>query len=580
MPALTQTSSVTPRPTAWSGAVTLNQVDPASGIQSLTLSLTGTEASTVSVINYDLVPAVFDSTTYGSVTLARPDGAPWLFAAPDAALHGTLPAAPASGAAPVLLSSAGSATSSVGFHPAQTSSADAALLLGTGQVSLPVTASARLHATGPGNLSAQFTSQAGADVSLTAATANGDTGAAGSLQAVYFVSPNIGLIDVFGGTLLTKTQTLTAADALTGAATALSFDPFNPALGKLQRVNIRVSADASGTAQIENLDPVAGSATLGAAASVTVSGTDGTAIATSSASFTTTRQLAAFDGTADFGGASASAITEAASGARLTSGAGVVAGTGLAAYQSGPVTLTVARTGVTTLDAPGNFDVNTALQAGATVTVTYSYYAPTPPATVPAPSGLSYTDTATHGSGTLTGDAYAGPVAGLAPQYIWASPDGVALSWAASNVFLHGGAGDDALAVSGGSNVLDGGTGSNFLVGASGADGGHDTFFVDARGAGTTWSTVANFHAGDVAAVFGFHAGTSTMPLAASDGVAGYTGLTLHSETAGAGTGVNASLTFAGITQAAADAHFTFSTGTIGAGTSTSTDYLLIQWDH
>ena len=212
----------------------------------------------------------------------------------------------------------------------------------------------------------------------------------------------------------------------------------------------------------------------------------------------------------------------------------------------------------------------TSLYAGAQVTVTYNYLAP----------DLSYTDTATGQGGMALGDAYVGPVAGLQKQYIWGRADGAAIQVSATNVFLKGGSGDDALSVSGGSNVLDGGTGSNFLTGGTGADGGHDTFFLDARGAGTTWSTLSNFHAGDTATVFGFHAGTSTLPFTASDGVAGYTGLTLHSETAGAGTGVNASLTFAGVAQAVADAHFTITTGTLGAGTATPTDYLLIQWDH
>ena len=65
-------------------------------------------------------------------------------------------------------------------------------------------------------------------------------------------------------------------------------------------------------------------------------------------------------------------------------------------------------------------------------------------------------------------------------------------------MFLKGNAGDDALQVTSGSNVVDGGAGSNFLVGATGADGGYDTFFVDACNAGqATWDTLVNFHVGD-----------------------------------------------------------------------------------
>ena len=180
----------------------------------------------------------------------------------------------------------------------------------------------------------------------------------------------------------------------------------------------------------------------------------------------------------------------------------------------------------------------------------------------PANSFL-YTDTVAGVSGQTRGDAYAGPVTGLQRQYIWPSTDGVALASTVGNVFLHGGPGDDALRVSSGTNVLDGGTGSNFLTGATGADGGTDTFFVDGRGGGVTWSTVVNFHHGDAVTVFGFQAGVSTRPWTASDGAQGYQGATIHSELGGAGTGVNASVTFAGISQADADAKFTVLTGTV-----------------
>ena len=182
----------------------------------------------------------------------------------------------------------------------------------------------------------------------------------------------------------------------------------------------------------------------------------------------------------------------------------------------------------------------------------------------PAANSFLYTDAAAGMSGQTRGDAYTGPVAGLQRQYIWPGTDGVAIAATTGNVFLHGGAGDDALSVSSGSNVLDGGTGSNFLTGATGADGGTDTFFVDGRGGGVTWSTVVNFHHGDAVTVFGFQAGVSTRPWTASDGVQGYQGATIHSELGGTGTGVNASVTFANISQADADAKFTVLTGQVG----------------
>ena len=213
---------------------------------------------------------------------------------------------------------------------------------------------------------------------------------------------------------------------------------------------------------------------------------------------------------------------------------------------------------------------NGTVAAGNLVTIN----AVTVTATAPAPpNGFLYTDTATGTPGMTRGNVYAGPVAGLQQQYIWGSPDGAAISATVGNVFLHGGTGDDALSVSSGTNVLDGGTGSNFLTGGTGADGGTDTFFVDGRGGGVTWSTVVNFHHGDAVTLFGFQDGVSTRPWTAVDGVQGYQGATIHSELGGAGTGVNDSVTFAGISQADALAKFTVLTGTVG-----TTPYLYVAY--
>lgn len=565
MPAVTESAAVPLRPTSWADAVTLSQIDPALGIPSLVLSLTGIVASTVTISNLDLAPAVFDSTTTGAVVLSRPDGTAWLSAGPDVLVHGVLPAFINTSAVSLQLSGQGSATSSVGYVPVQIGSADAALLSGTGQVTLRVAASASVHAVGPANMIVRFTASAGADVSLnaTTGTAPGSSPTYGGLQIGTVSVPPL----LPAGS--TKSQTVTAADASIGTVSALNFDGFDPALGVLDYVTVSVAADASGSVRLENLDPVAATATVGHSATVSLDRPDGTPLASSTASFSNTRQLAAFDGTDDLSGASAAAISEAAPIGSVASPGATIWGAGLETFEAGPVALNLARIGTTTLDGPGNLDAATTLQAGAQVTVTYHYEAPV----------LSYTDTATGMRGTAVSDVYSGPVAGLQRQYIWPSTDGVAIRSTAPDVFLHGGAGADALAVSAGSNVLDGGGGSNFLVGALGMDGGDDTFFLDARGGAVTWSSVVNFHAGDTATIFGFHAGVSTQPWTAGEGAGGYTGLTMHSETKGAGTGVDASLTFTGVDQATADAHWNITTGTLSPGSAGATDYLMIQWN-
>ncbi len=54
------------------------------------------------------------------------------------------------------------------------------------------------------------------------------------------------------------------------------------------------------------------------------------------------------------------------------------------------------------------------------------------------------------------------------------------------------------------------------------------------------------------------------MSWVATGGAAGYQGATIHSAFAGAGTPINASITFAGVNLADAQSKFTTSTGTVG----------------
>lgn len=157
--------------------------------------------------------------------------------------------------------------------------------------------------------------------------------------------------------------------------------------------------------------------------------------------------------------------------------------------------------------------------------------------------------------------AYAGPVAGLQRQYLWAGNDKAGIAALSPNAFLKGGPGDDALLATGGSNVLDGGGGSNFLAGATGADGGADTFFADGRD-GPAWDTILNFHPGDAMTLFGFQAGQGTVSWAASDGAPGFLGATLHATLGGGGADV--AVTFARIGHDDSQNRFTLSTGSTG----------------
>ena len=163
----------------------------------------------------------------------------------------------------------------------------------------------------------------------------------------------------------------------------------------------------------------------------------------------------------------------------------------------------------------------------------------------PAAAPVSFTDIASGTSGFVETSAYSGPVSYLEHEYIWTGGS-VAIASQVPNAFVHGGSGDDALQVVGGSNVLDGGPGSNFLVGAPGTDGGIDTFFTDARGGQVTWSTIINFHAGDYATLWGFDPNVTTWHWEGISGAPGFTGATLRADVHGTGV-TDASMTFAGL---------------------------------
>ncbi len=184
------------------------------------------------------------------------------------------------------------------------------------------------------------------------------------------------------------------------------------------------------------------------------------------------------------------------------------------------------------------------------------------PLTVTVPdSRFVLTDTVFSKTGSFFGSTYTGPVSYLQAAYGYGGKDNVVLSANVANVFLHTGAGDDALQAVGGSNVLDGGGGSNWLVGASGSDGGTDTFFVDGRGGGNTWDTILNFHAGDALTLWDFNGTMGSTQWSDNMGASGYTGATL-SANFGNGTGAAALVTFAGLSLSSA--HFATSSGSTG----------------
>lgn len=195
--------------------------------------------------------------------------------------------------------------------------------------------------------------------------------------------------------------------------------------------------------------------------------------------------------------------------------------------------------GITYLSSQPTLDTSSNWQPpGSTPTPTP---APTPtPTPMPKVLGFTAMDMTTGQSAPSNVQPYSGPVTGLQEEYINITSDNLDVSVSTDSWFIHTGGGEDAIAVHGGTNVLDGGTGSNFLTGG----GGTDTFFVDDRAAtADTWSTIVGFHAGDAATIWGVTPQDFSLSWLDNQGAAGYTGLTLHATAAGKPT---ASITLAG----------------------------------
>ncbi len=180
---------------------------------------------------------------------------------------------------------------------------------------------------------------------------------------------------------------------------------------------------------------------------------------------------------------------------------------------------------------------------------------------------IAVADKTTNQPVTPATTPYTGPVAGLTQQYINVTADKLNIAAETPGWFIHSGSGDDAIAVTGGINVVDGGTGSNFMTGGTGTD----TFFVDDRTAtATTWSTVVNFHAGDSLTLWGVNATDFALSWMNGAGAAGYTGLTLS---ATASSKPEAIVTLAGLTQTAlSNGTLTVSSGTDAASGSVYTN--------
>ena len=360
----------------WGGSVTLNQVDPASGVQSITLGLSGVLDSGVSIESLEGAASTFTSTTAAVVTLERPDGTGLLTAMPTTTVSGRLAAFDGvvdyAGASGRVVTAVGTDSASVTYVAGGTSSGDAALLVGTGTVTLPVVATARVAASVSGNFVAYFDSQVAATVTTVASTTGSGGGSGGGGGDVTTGTSNPGsALQEFSVT--SAVQHVSFAAQTTGWRAGLGVAGFDARVGILEAVNVGVQVSSVASLSGENLDPVAAALHVVQTTAVNLV-SQGAVLATSGTSTNTNEALGGFDQTLDYAGSSGFVVRGvAASGggsATIGSAAGLAAFTGAAAGG-----ITVQATGTTSIDGPGALSIGGALQAGAGVDVSYTFIA-------------------------------------------------------------------------------------------------------------------------------------------------------------------------------------------------------------
>ena len=386
MPVYRQSVFTRPPGSAWADVVAVNRADPALGpLQSLSLSLSGALLSGLVIENQDLAPAPFASTDSATVTLRRPDGSAWLAATPHTDISGVL----LPGSRRVVADQVGTGQDVATYGTGPTPSADAALLVGTGAVRLPIDATARVHATGPGNVVASFSSDVAATVGTAFQIGLSPGGPPlGSVSGTTLIGNPSFILPIDART--TAAQQRTVALETTGWTHSLDFAGFDPALGTLLLVNLTVVTASAGRVSAENLDPVAADVAVRQTATVNVLRADGRVLDSGVSVRAADSALAAFDGQADFAGASG--VSDAADRSATPASVPVVAlsdPADLAGFiGTGLVHVAVDSVGQTTIDGPGNLLIRTALQAGAAVTVSYTYGPGGPQATPVPDAGL------------------------------------------------------------------------------------------------------------------------------------------------------------------------------------------------
>lgn len=169
----------------------------------------------------------------------------------------------------------------------------------------------------------------------------------------------------------TQVQTVNFANGKANTISSQLLSQFNPALGNLQSIQIKVDGRIISDIKLENLDDESSVVSGTVAGNVLVSGPGFNLNVNIAGNATISKTLPAFDGTIDFGGTSGISLgSTTATGSNTQT----LTGPAMSSYLgTGTVNLSFLAQASTQASGGGNLTANITNQGGGTVTVTYSY---------------------------------------------------------------------------------------------------------------------------------------------------------------------------------------------------------------
>jgi collagen type I/II/III/V/XI/XXIV/XXVII alpha len=396
-----QTIAVTP--SDWSQTVTFAPFDPTLGtLVDVQVGITAAATGSVALENLGATSGTVNVSQPGTISVFDPSGVLITSVNPDASgsaslteFDGTDDYAGTSG---TTVSDLSNTQSTLAFYKATTS--ELALFSGADPIPLTVDATLGFDETGLANLQALSHASAGAVISLqydyVAITPGGSNLGGETGGAVTFTDSHAPSVPISSTNYLTTTpQTFTIADATPGWTDDLTVAQFDPTLGTLESVNITLTGNEDASIGAENLDATA--ALIGATETATLTLTlpDLMGVVSAVSSVTDSLSLGGFDGSQDFAGTSGridQGLTATANGWDELASTQVAPFVG-----TGTVTLPLEAVAASSLTGPGNLLTQLLDQAGANVSISYTYAA--------ASTDTGSTDTGSTGTGSINTDS-------------------------------------------------------------------------------------------------------------------------------------------------------------------------------